>query len=75
LALVFVGAGLDSGILWGIADLTMGLMALINIPAIAILSPYAVRALSDYIRRLRKKSKEPFTARSIGISAPLDYWQ
>ena len=74
-ALVFIGAGLDSGILWGIADLTMGLMAIINIPAIAILSPYAVRALADYIKKTKRKSNEPFTARSIGIAAPLDYWQ
>lgn len=73
-ALIFLGAGLSAGLLWDVADLMMGLMAVINLPVIAILGRYAFRALSDY-RAKRKKGKEPtFCARDIGITDRLDYW-
>lgn len=73
-ALIFVGAGLNSGLLWNIADITMGLMALINIPVIIILGPFAFRALKDY-RKQRKAGKNPeFHAKDIGLNDDLDYW-
>ena len=72
---IFVGAGLSSGLLWDIADITMGLMALINIPVIIILGKYAFRALKDY-RRQRKAGKNPeFHADSIGLPHDVDYWK
>ena len=71
----FVGAVMDAGVLWGIADVTMGLMTLINLPVIIYLSPYAHRALADYIRKKRYGKPVHFTAKSIGINRPLDYWQ
>ena len=73
-ALIFVGAGLSAGLLWDIADLMMGLMAIINLPVIAILGRRAYRALADY-QRQRKEGKEPhFIARDVGITEELDYW-
>ena len=73
--LIFLGAGLSSDLLWGIADVTMGLMALINMPVIFYLSKYAFSALSDY-RRQKKEGKEPeFKASDIGLSGDLDYWK
>ena len=72
---IFVGAGLSAGLLWDIADITMGLMALINIPVIIILGKYAFRALKDY-RRQRKEGKNPeFHAESIGLPHEVDYWK
>ena len=72
---IFVGAGLSAGLLWDIADITMGLMALINIPVIIILGKYAFRALKDY-RRQRKEGKNPeFHAESIGLPHDVDYWK
>lgn len=74
-ALIFVGAGLDAGLLWDIADLTMGGMALINMPICIVLSKYAVRALNDYTRQ-RKAGKEPtFCVKSIGLPHEVDCWQ
>ena len=71
---IFLGAGLSAGLLWDIADLTMGAMALINIPVIFILSKYAFRALSDY-KKQKKSGLEPvFLAKNIGIKDELDYW-
>ena len=73
-ALIFLGAGLSAGLLWDMADLLMGLMAVINLPVIAYLGRYAFRALADY-KRQRKEGKEPtFRARDVGVSDELDYW-
>ena len=72
--LIFVGAGLSADLLWNIADITMGGMALINIPVIFLLSKYAIRALNDYTAQ-RKQGKEPeFHAESIGLPHKVDYW-
>jgi AGCS family alanine or glycine:cation symporter len=72
---IFVGAGLKSQMLWDIADITMGLMAIINIPVIIILSKYAFRALKDY-KKQKKQGKNPvFHAKDIGLPHDVDYWQ
>lgn len=73
---IFVGAGLSAGLLWDIADITMGLMALINVPVIIILSRYAIRALKDYTAQKKQGVKSPvFYAKNIGLDDKLDYWQ
>ena len=72
--LIFVGAGLSMGLLWDLADVLMGLMAIINLPVICILGRYALRALKDYIAQ-RKEGKNPvFRAKSIDLPTPTDYW-
>ena len=72
--IIFLGAGLSADLLWGIADITMGAMALINMPVIFYLSKYAFRALKDYDRQ-RKAGKEPeFHAKDIGLPHETDYW-
>ena len=72
---ILLGAGLNAKLLWGIADVTMGLMTLINVPVIIILSKYAVRALNDFTRQ-RKEGKEPvFLAKDIDLPHKVDYWQ
>ena len=72
---IFVGAGLSADLLWNIADITMGGMALINMPVILYLSKYAFRALKDYDSR-RKAGEEPvFKAKDIGLPHKVDYWQ
>lgn len=72
---IFVGAGLSAGLLWNIADLTMGAMALINIPVIFLLSKYVFRALRNYEKQ-RKAGKEPtFRASDIGLPHQTDYWR
>ena len=73
--LIFIGAGLSADLLWNLADLLMGLMALINIPVIILLGKHALRALADY--RKKKKAGDPlvFHAKDIGIDTPLDYWK
>ena len=71
---IFIGAGLSAGLLWDIADLTMGAMALINIPVLFVLGKYAFRALNNY-KKQKKAGVEPtFRAKDVGIDTPLDYW-
>ena len=72
---IFVGAGLSAGLLWNIADITMGLMVLINIPVIIILGKYAFRALKDYFKQRRAGKNPEFHAESIGLPHDVDYWK
>lgn len=72
---IFLGSGLNADLLWGIADLTMGGMTLINMPVILYLSKYAVRCLDNYTTQ-RKMGKEPvFHAKDIDLPHEVDYWQ
>ena len=72
---ILLGAGLNAGLLWNIADLTMGAMTLINIPVILLMSKYAVRCLNDYTRQ-RKEGKEPkYRAKDIDLPHKVDCWE
>ncbi len=72
--LILLGAVLSADLLWGIADVTMGCMTLINIPVIILLGKYALRALKDYEAQ-RKQGLEPvFHAKDIGLPDKVDYW-
>ena len=72
--IIFVGAGLSADMLWSIADITMGLMTIINMPVITILSEQAFRALKDYVKQ-KKAGKNPvFKAENISLKNKTDYW-
>lgn len=74
-AVIFLGAGLSADLLWNIADITMGLMTLINMPVIIYLSKYAVAALNDYDKQ-RKQGKSPvFKAENINLPHDVDCWK
>lgn len=71
---IFLGATLDFGLVWNVADILMGVMTLINLPVIVILAKPAIAALEDY-RRQRKAGKNPvFLAKSIGLRQKTDFW-
>ena len=72
---VLLGAGLSADFLWNLSDLTMGVMALINMPVIIILGRYVYGALRDYTAQ-RKAGQEPvFRAETVGLAGKTDYWQ
>ena len=74
-AVIFVGAGLSADLLWDFADITMGVMTIINMPVILYLSKYAMRALKDYDKQ-RKEGEEPvFKAKDIDLPHETDYWK
>ena len=71
---VFLGALLDFGLVWNLADVLMGIMAIINLPVIVILGKVALASLNDYAAQ-RKQGKNPeFKASSIGLKTKTDYW-
>lgn len=71
---IFIGAGLSAGLLWDIADITMGGMTLINMPVIIILGKYAIRALFDYEKKQKSSKDITFKASDIGLPHKTDYW-
>lgn len=74
--IVFVGATMEMDAAWASADITMGLMALINIPCCVIMGGVAIKAAKDYEKQ-RKAGKEPvFHSKVVGLdSKDLDYWE
>ena len=73
-AVIFLGAGLSADLLWNIADITMGLMTLINMPVIIYLGKYAFRALENYTDQLKDGVAPVFKAKDIGIKEQTDFW-
>ncbi len=73
--IIFVGAGLSADLLWSIADITMGVMALINIPVIVILGKYAFRALKDYEKKVKAGEELTFKAKDIDLPHEVDAWK
>ena len=74
-AFILIGAGLSADLLWGIADVTMGAMTIINIPVIFILGKYAYRALRDYEKKARLGGEIDFKASDIDLPHDVDAWQ
>jgi len=57
-AMVMFGAMAKIGIVWALADASMGLMALVNLVALVLLSGLAIRVIKDYNAQ-RKAGVEP----------------
>lgn len=74
-SVVLVGALLDFGLVWNLADVLMGIMTLINLPIIVILSKTVLTTLNDYTSQ-KKQGKDPiFKASSVGLEGKTDFWQ
>ena len=71
---VFIGAQMKFGLVWDIADVLMGIMALINLPVILRLGGTAMRALSDYMKQRREGRNPVFKAKNIALKEKTDYW-
>jgi alanine or glycine:cation symporter, AGCS family len=75
IAMVLFGSVVDLAIVWNLADLFMGIMALINLAAITLLAKIAMAALKDY-REQRKQGKDPvFYADSIEGLKGIESWE
>lgn len=72
--IIFIGAGLNADLLWGIADVTMGGMTLINMPVIILLGKYAFRALKDYEKQRNDGVEPVFKAKDIELPHKTDFW-
>jgi len=73
--MVVFGAVVDLAIVWSLADLFMGIMALINLVAIVMLGKVAYAALKDY-KAQRDQGKDPvFYADSIPGLKGIESWE
>ena len=71
---IFLGAQADFSLVWNLADVTMGFMAIVNIAAILLLGNIAIHALEDYEKQ-KKQGKDPvFDPERLGI-ANADCWK
>jgi amino acid carrier protein len=74
IAMVYFGSVASFGIVWDMADLTMGLMAVVNLIAIVLLGRFAFQALNDYVIQ-KKDGKNPvFYADSIEGLKNVESW-
>lgn len=65
---IFLGAQADFSLVWNIADITMGLMAIVNIIAIFLLGNIALKVLNNYEKQKKQGQKPVFHESDIGIS-------
>jgi len=61
MGLIVFGATLGQKVAWGFADLTMGLMAIINLIVVLLLSKQVFALLNDYQKKLKSKQDMSFT--------------
>ncbi len=71
---ILFGAVLSADLLWGVADILMGGMTIINIPVVLYLCKYVIRALDDYNRQRNERKEPVFKAKNIGLPHETDYW-
>lgn len=71
---VLFGAVLSADMLWGIADILMGGMTLINMAVLVLLCKYVVRALADYDKQRAEGLEPVFKAKNIDLPHKVDYW-
>ena len=71
---VILGSLMGSGLVWTLGDIGVGTMAWINVIAILLLSPKALRALRDYERQKKQGVEPRFDPHALGIH-DTEYWQ
>ncbi len=65
---VFLGAQADFSLVWNIADITMGLMAVVNIIAIFLLGKVALKVLKHYEAKKKAGENPIFYEDEIGLT-------
>ena len=73
-AVVYVGSVAALSDVWDTADLFMGVMAIINIVAIALLSPKAFSVVQDYIRQRKAKANPEYHSKNTPIVTNAEVW-
>ena len=65
---IFLGAQADFSLVWNLADVTMGLMANVNIIAIFLLGKIAIKILKDYEDQKKQRKKPVFHEKNVGLA-------
>ncbi len=74
LAAIIIASMQSGGFVWKLGDIGVGIMAWINIIAILLLSPQALRTLKDYERQKKQGLEPKFNPKALGIN-DCEYWQ
>lgn len=74
ISMVFIGSISGMSIVWNLADLFMGLMAIMNLIVIFRLSPIAFAALDDYTKQRKQKINPVFHISSIPGLKNVECW-
>ncbi|QAY60741.1 alanine:cation symporter family protein [Microbacterium protaetiae] len=72
---VFLGSIASADLIWNLADIVMGLMAFINLIAVTLLSPIAVRLIKDYTRQRRAGRDPVFTRDLLPDIGGIECWE
>ena len=68
IVVVFLGAQADFGLVWNLADISMGFMAIVNIIAIFMLGNKAIKALNNYEQKRKEGKDLTFYEDEIGLT-------
>ena len=72
---IFFGTMIPMDAAWAMADITMGGMTLINLPACMLLGKVAIDALRDYEKQKKEGKNPTFRGANIGLDEnELEYW-
>lgn len=71
LVAIFLGAQADFSVVWNLADITMGLMAIVNIIAIFLLSKIALKVLNNYEKQRKEGKKPVFYEDEVGLTGTI----
>lgn len=72
--MVFIGAQNNIDVAWSLADITMGVEAIVNIIVILLLSGIVIKALKDYERQKAEGKDSVFHEANIGLDNT-DVWK
>lgn len=65
---IFLGAQADFSVVWNLADVTMGLMAIVNIIAMFMLGKVALKVLANYEKQRKEGKKPVFYEDEVGLT-------
>ncbi len=68
---VFLGAQADFSLVWNLADITMGFMAIVNIIAIVLLGKVAIKVLKNYEQQKREGKRPVFYEDEVGLTGTI----
>ena len=74
IGMVVFGSVAKISIVWNMADLFIGIMAVINLIGIGMLSKFAFKALDDYIKQKKQGIDPVFKASTVKGLESVEFW-
>lgn len=75
-AVIFIGAIISMDTAWAAADITMGLMTIINLPCCALLYGVVDKTLKDYEKQKKEGNNPVFIGSNVGLKEDeISFWK